>query len=77
MESRDEKLIQMVQPDAPQIAQPKCPRCAHLLEFLCNVVRTPVGHLVAIVWCGHCGHTLTTQFIGMDDQQQPKIIRPS
>jgi transcription elongation factor Elf1 len=66
-----------VQEGAPKIAQPKCPRCAHLLEFVCNVVRTPPGHLVAVVWCGHCGHTLNTQFLGVDEPQGPRIVRPS
>jgi hypothetical protein len=78
---RDERLIQDVCRDVPKIAQPKCPKCAYApLEFLCNVARTGAGHLVAIVWCGHCGHTLTTQFLGVDQpivQPGPMIMRPS
>ena len=72
----NEKLIEMATEGMPKIAQPKCPRCYKLLEFLCNIVRTGNGHLVAIIWCGHCGHTLQTQFIGMDEQQAPKIVKP-
>ena len=71
-----EALIEKVQQDAPK--QPKCPRCYALLEFLCNVVRTPVGHLVSVTWCGRCGHTLNVQFIGMDQPPEgPRIVRPS
>lgn len=77
MNQRDEKLIEFAQDASPRIVQPKCPNCAHdPLEFHCNVVRTGAGHLVSIIWCGHCGHTLQTQFVGMD-QQPPMIMRPS
>jgi hypothetical protein len=72
-----DNVIDMANEPPRQIAQPKCPRCYKLLEFLCNVVRTPPGHLIAIVWCGNCGHTLQTQFIGMDEPQGPRIVRPS
>ena len=72
-----EQLIEMAQQNAPrQPKNPKCPRCSQLLEFLCNVARTPPGHLVAVIWCGNCGHTLQVQFIGMDEPQRPKIIIP-
>jgi hypothetical protein len=78
MNDRDEKLIEFVQKDLPRLHQPNCPKCKHEpLEFLCNVVKTPVGHLVLIIWCGHCGHTLSTQFVGMDQPQPPMIVRPS
>jgi uncharacterized Zn finger protein len=74
---RDDKLIEFVNKTTPKIAQPKCPKCGHVpLEFLCNVVRTQAGHLVSVIWCSHCGHTLNTQFVGMDQPQAPTIIRP-
>ena len=77
MNDRDDKLIEFVDKTTPKIAQPKCPKCGHVpLEFLCNVVRTQAGHLVSVIWCGHCGHTLNTQFVGMDQPQAPTIIRP-
>jgi hypothetical protein len=79
---RDEQIIQGVSKDTPKIVQPNCPKCRYSpLEFLCNVARTPMGHLVAVIWCGHCGHTLNTQFIGVDQPQiqpaGPMIVRPS
>lgn len=78
MNDRDESIISNIQRDIPQQVQPKCPRCAYApLEFHSNVVRTGVGHLVSIIWCGHCGHTLQAQFVGMDQQQGPRIVRPS
>ena len=72
-----EEMIQRVQDSTPKIEQPRCPLCHRLLEFLCNVARTPAGHLVAVIWCGHCGHTLQTQFVGVDEPQGPRIVRPS
>jgi transcription elongation factor Elf1 len=78
MNDRDENLIEFVKNDTPRLHQPTCPACNHdPLEFMCNVVSTPVGHLVSVIWCVNCGHTMSTQFIGMDQPQQPKIIRPS
>lgn len=78
MNIRDENLIQMAQREAPRMAQPKCPQCQHApLEFLSNVVRTEAGHLVSILWCGHCGQTLHTQFLGIDQRQESRLIKPS
>ena len=75
----NEELI--IRAQQGQIQQPKCPRCHSLLEFLCNVARTPPGHLVDVIWCGRCGHTLQTQFIGMDEPRiQPPgigLVRPA
>jgi len=72
---RDEAILTRV---PRPMAQPKCPSCKHApLEFACNVVPTGSGHLVAIIWCGHCGHTLSTQFVGMQETQVPRIVRPS
>lgn len=78
-DERDLRLVERVEEDGPKIHQPKCPRCAYEpLEFACNVVRTVAGHLVAVIWCGHCGHTLNTQFLGVDhSQESPRIVRPS
>ena len=75
---RDEEILRRV-PEVPEVAQPKCPKCQHApLQFGCNVVPTGMGHVVAIVWCGICGHTLSTQFVGMAEQQAgPRIVRPS
>jgi transcription elongation factor Elf1 len=70
MEDRDERIIEAI----PLPKQPKCPRCnLSPLNFTCSVARTSAGHLVAVIWCGDCGHTLQTQFIGMD---QPMIQPP-
>lgn len=80
LEERDEKLVSMVERDVPKIAQPKCPKCAFSpLEFHCNVIKTGMGHVVAVMWCSHCGHTLQTQFVGMDapQVQAPVILRPT
>lgn len=80
--SKDESLIESATADVPKMKQPACPRCHYEpLEFACNVVRTVAGHLIAVIWCGHCGHTLNVQFIGMDQPQieklGPIILRPS
>ena len=73
---RDQRLIDAINPEV--IAQPKCPGCNHApLEFHCNVVKTGAGHIVSIIWCSHCGHTLQTQFMGIEQPQQPQIVRPS
>lgn len=78
MNERDEQIIKGVSRDIPQIAQPKCPKCNYSpLEFSCNVVKTGAGHVVSIIWCGHCGHTLGVQFVGFDQPQQPMIMRPA
>ena len=78
MNERDEKILEIVQREAPRVVQPRCPKCQHApLEFLSNVVRTGAGHLVSILWCGHCGHTLNTQFLGIDQPQDPRIVRPA
>jgi transcription elongation factor Elf1 len=70
-----EELIHSVQQDAPR--QPKCPKCQRSpLNFMCDVARTPAGHLVAVIWCANCGVTLQTQFVGMDQPQQPRILIP-
>lgn len=77
MDERDERLIQFAQRE-PKAVQPKCPKCQHApLEFLSNVVRTGAGHLVSILWCGNCGHTLHTQFLGVDQPQESNLIRPT
>lgn len=77
MDPRDEKIVEFVGQTMPKTAQPKCPKCAYApLEFHCNVVKTGAGHLVSIIWCARCGHTLQTQFVGMDQPQQPVILRP-
>lgn len=72
---RDERLLEAVQHN---MHQPACPGCSHEpLEFACNVVRTAAAHLVAVIWCGHCGHTLNVQFVGMDQAvQRPPLIVP-
>lgn len=74
----NERLIEMAQQSA--IKQPKCPGCKHApLEFLCNVAQTGAGHQIAVIWCGKCGYTLQTQFVGIDQPRvsTPAIIRPS
>lgn len=76
MNERDENLIASVA--APK--QPRCPSCRNEpLSFACNVARTAAGHLVAVIWCGNCGHTLNTQFLGVDQarSQGPQIVRPA
>lgn len=74
MEERDRRIIEA----GPKTAQPKCPGCKHdPLEFHCNVVKTGAGHIVSVIWCSHCGQTLSTQFMGIDQPQQPHIVRPS
>jgi len=76
---RDEKLISNVAQMVRKVEEPKCPSCKHApLEFHSNIVRTGVGHLVAVIWCSRCGHTLQMQFLGLDPQQAaPLIVRPS
>lgn len=78
---RDEHLIELAT-NGMQMHEPSCPKCHHEpLEFACNVVRTAAYHLVAVIWCGKCGHTLNVQFVGMDQPQiqkpGPMIVRPS
>lgn len=80
LNGRDERLIQSAQKSRPE--QPKCPSCKHApLEFHCNVVQTPMGHIVSVIWCGHCGHTLEAHFVGVQQPQiqppGPMIVRPS
>jgi len=80
MDERDERLIDAATEGVPQMHQPACPKCRHEpLEFACNVVRTAAGHLVAVIWCGSCGHSLNVQFVGMDQavQKPTLIMRPS
>lgn len=80
MENQNENIIERATEGIIQMHQPACPRCRHEpLEFSCNVCRTGAGHLVAVIWCGACGHTLNVQFVGMDQPQQgPQlIVRPS
>ncbi len=78
MNERDKLIVERVAADTPTLMQPNCPKCRYSpLEFMCNVARTPLGHLVAVIWCGHCGHTLQTQFLGVDQEQGPRIVRPS
>jgi hypothetical protein len=75
---RDEQIIKGVSKEIPVLQQPKCPKCHYApLEFLSNVVKTGAGHLVSVIWCGHCGHTLTVQFVGMDQASRPNIVRPA
>lgn len=70
-----EELIHSVQQAAPR--SPKCPACKHdPLNFLCNVISTGAGHIVAIIWCGNCGHTLQTQFVGQNQPAAPRILIP-
>jgi transcription elongation factor Elf1 len=79
LSKRDERLIQGATEEVPKIHQPHCPRCHYEpLEFACNVAKTVAGHLVAVIWCGHCGHTINTQFLGIDQAQAgPQIVRPA
>lgn len=70
----DERLIEKVIEMVPKMHEPKCPACGHQpLEFACNLVKTVAGHIVAVMWCGRCGHALGVQFVGID---QPKIQSP-
>lgn len=77
LDQRNERLIQAVK----QMHEPSCPKCHYEpLEFACNVCRTAAGHLIAVIWCGQCGHTLNVQFIGMDAPQIQKpqlLVRPA
>ena len=71
---RDQKLIDTM----PQMHAPACPRCRYEpLEFSCNMVRTAAGHVVCVIWCGHCGQPLNIQFVGMDQPESPVIHRVS
>lgn len=59
---------------------PKCPGCgSQPLQFACNLISTHMGDIVAMVWCGECGHTLSANFVGK--QQNPfvdkRIVTPS
>ena len=75
MDTRDERLIESAQAGIVQMRQPACPKCHHEpLEFACNIVRNAANHLIAVIWCGNCGHTINVQFVGMD---QPQIEKPS
>lgn len=73
-----ETLIQSaIQAAPPPPRNPKCPACKHdPLNFLCNTVATGAGHVVAVIWCGNCGHTLQTQFVGNSQPQTPRILMP-
>jgi hypothetical protein len=78
LDPRDEKIIQRI-PELPRIMAPKCPSCSHEpLQFACNVLTTGMGHIVAIIWCSDCGHTLNTQFVGTQPPQpESRIMRPT
>lgn len=74
---RDEKIIRAI-PSTPQPRNPRCPACDHdPLEFACNLITTGMGHVVAVIWCGNCGHTLNAQFAGMANNPGPRIVKPA
>jgi len=82
LSEKDENLIEAATSNSLKMKQPNCPRCHYEpLEFACNIVRTAGGHLVSVIWCGHCGNTLNVQIVGMDAPQihrpGPTIVRPS
>ena len=80
MNDRDKLIIEGVEADTPKMHDPKCPKCNHApLQFACNIITTGMGHAIAVIWCGQCGHTMATQFVGMAESplSGPRIVRPS
>lgn len=61
-----------------EVQPPRCPACSHApLRFGHNVIENAGGAMISIVWCGDCGHTIGTQYLGQNQQSGPRLIIPN
>ena len=62
-----------------KIADPKCPRCRHVLNFAHRIVVTQSRAVISMLWCSDCGHVLHTQWLGESRPGPPpsSIITPN
>jgi hypothetical protein len=62
------------------VQEPACPACRQKsFNFGHNIIGTPTGALVSIIWCSHCGHTIAMQYLGQTQNPAagPRIIVPN